>query len=239
MALAFDATTGTTGNGSTSFSHTCTGPNLCLYLVVTGWWVDGTALITSVTYNGVALTSVANSGVSTGQDRVQIWRLVAPATGPNTIVITWSGGSANLLFQAISYSGVHQVTPDGSAAIATGGTGTNPSVSQATTAGDVVIDGVAEDSAANTATFTMNSSTGRTQVFNGTANGTGEIVGISRHDNPANPQTMGWTVTGTQAAWAEAAINIHPAPLDPAFSVNAPFNKLSRRPAPFKPGLPR
>jgi hypothetical protein len=73
----------------------------------------GATQVTGVTYSGVAMTKVVElDGTATTNDRaITMWRLVAPATGANNVVVT-SSVSNNLRFASSSYTGVDQATPE-------------------------------------------------------------------------------------------------------------------------------
>jgi hypothetical protein len=105
MAIAFDAIS-TGGNGGTSqtFSHTCTGTNRLLF--VGGFNQEASSTITGVTYDGVALTEIANS--SQTNNSVSLWYLIAPSTGASDVVITRSTSTNALLGVAASYTGAKQ-----------------------------------------------------------------------------------------------------------------------------------
>lgn len=100
MAIAFDAVGGGASSGS-SFSHTCTGSNLILF-VLTLEDPAGGGPVTAVTYNGVSMT---NSGLGTLVDGTRLWYLYAPATGSNTVAVTGGAGNGHI---SASYSGAKQ-----------------------------------------------------------------------------------------------------------------------------------
>lgn len=114
MAIARDASTdwGSTTATSLTFSHTCTGSNLVLFVGVRG---DGSSdTITGVTYNGVAMTKII--GHNDWSNRwTYLWYLIAPATGAHNVVIT-SSSSVLINGNASSYTGCKQSwVPDASA----------------------------------------------------------------------------------------------------------------------------
>lgn len=129
MAIAFDAKTGFTYSGSTvtqTYSHTCSGSDRILFVGVS---IRNTRTITSVTYNGVAMTQSGSSiGVGTVVD--YLFYLVNPATGTNTVSITQSAADT-ITSCSISYTGASQTgQPD---ATSTGGPTTTTSYSQSVT----------------------------------------------------------------------------------------------------------
>ncbi len=81
-------------------------------MIVTG---IATADYTGITYNSVALTKAVTVTDSSAGRRVQIWYLINPATGTNTIAVTGNSDRC----QSASYTGVKQTGfPDASASIA-------------------------------------------------------------------------------------------------------------------------
>jgi hypothetical protein len=136
--IQFDATSGGEGNGvaSITFSHTCSGADRILLV---GIFHNGPAdHVQSVTYNGVPLTRLANTNVSNAFEH-ELWYLVAPATGANAIVVTHNAIPADLIACAVSYTGVHQSTPFGTA-VTGSGTSSAPGVSVSSANGEVVVD---------------------------------------------------------------------------------------------------
>lgn len=109
MAIALDATSGSSGSGTTlTFSHTCTGSNLILIVGVMNY---DPAAITGVTYNGVAMTKIfASDVVSPSYNSMNQFYLVNPATGSNNIVVTVPGATP-IRATGASYTGVAQTSP--------------------------------------------------------------------------------------------------------------------------------
>lgn len=101
MAIAYDASSQST---VATWSHTCTGTNLILFVHVR----SGAGNVASMTYNGVAMTY---SGLTSLGGEMFTWYLYAPSTGANNIIVV-GGGSQ---FMATSYSGASQTGfPDNS-----------------------------------------------------------------------------------------------------------------------------
>ncbi|GAC1603610.1 MAG: hypothetical protein NVS3B29_08400 [Candidatus Saccharimonadales bacterium] len=188
--LSVDASSSSnTANTATSltWSHTVgAGANL---LMVGFSYNAGT--ISSVTYNGVAMTQ--KSTVTNGTSITAMYYLVSPATGANNVVITL--GSANsIIGGATSFIGADTVTPLGPA-VTTGLSNTNTITSGAVTsaAGEIVFDslGVALD-------VTASPGAGQTQgwfIHNPTA---GDSGGGSTKAG-ASSVTTSWTGLGTTA----------------------------------------
>lgn len=132
MAIAFDATSksGTAEGTNPSWSHTCTGDDRVLVVIVTVRF-SGDAPA-SVTYNGVGMTKqreVTRAESAFGDVSLSIWTLANPAAGTNTIAFTatlaWGMGA--------SYTGCDTADPVGGTGENTG-TSASPSVSITTDA---------------------------------------------------------------------------------------------------------
>jgi len=92
---------------SYSFSHRVgTGITDRVLIVYVGLSVSGT--VSSITYNSVGLTFIRAD--TNGSIRTELWRLIAPTVGSNSVSITLSGALTSVS-HALSYSGVDQTTP--------------------------------------------------------------------------------------------------------------------------------
>jgi hypothetical protein len=89
-------------------SHTCTGSNLTLVVVVTR--SDPTLDNPSVTYNGVAMTFAGRERNNTGSNSAYMYIMINPPTGAHNIVVSTTSFSAQF---SASYTGTRQTTqPD-------------------------------------------------------------------------------------------------------------------------------
>ena len=106
MSIAFDAATdgGFVSGTSRTFTHTCTGSNRLLFVQVL--INTNSDLITGVTYAGTPMTLVTTHAPNVNR-RIYLYRLVAPATGANNVVISASSSTA-IGGNAASYTGVAQ-----------------------------------------------------------------------------------------------------------------------------------
>jgi len=115
MAVTLDnsASLSYSTSASRSTSFTCSGSNRLLVVTIQTRGDSSHVSVSSVTYNGVALTNqVAINETGFGVCRVEIWTLIAPATGSNTLQINWGAGSiARNSVIISSYNGVNQTTP--------------------------------------------------------------------------------------------------------------------------------
>lgn len=72
-----------------TWSHTCTGSSLILFIGI----FAGGDVVTAVTYNSVAATQIAKLNLS-GAGELYLYYLLAPSTGSNTVSVTLSSGTA-------------------------------------------------------------------------------------------------------------------------------------------------
>ena len=105
MAIAFDTSSQGTAGADPSGSHTCTGSDRLLIVIVG----SATDTNTGVTYNGVAMTQVtATSYPGAGYQGLKMWYLNNPASGSNTIAVTSSNAGTN--YTAQSFTGCDQTS---------------------------------------------------------------------------------------------------------------------------------
>src|SRR3954467_14130943 len=97
---------------TTTFSFVSNGSPL---YVVVPFWASAQTLNT-VTFNTVGCSRVAQSALSSGNDRAEIWRLLTPATTTANIVLTFSSTGCAGSVGAFQTSGQDTVTPEGTAA---------------------------------------------------------------------------------------------------------------------------
>lgn len=126
-AVAYDnASSGQSAAAATSltFSHT-TGSLTNGMIIVGASYFDATRSVSTITYNGVALTKIRRDNNGVQNAATELWYLLAPASGANNVVITMdaaiSGGS-QLVGGAITLQGVIQNAPEantGSIALST------------------------------------------------------------------------------------------------------------------------
>ena len=127
----FDASTESTSDG---FTHTVGTKGNRLLIVAALAVTEPTA----VTYGGVSMVKITQGEIPSGEE-IGLWKLVAPASGGNTV--TLSGESGLTAIHAVSYYNVDQSTPTGTIG-ETAGTGTSSAVT-ATGNGASLIFGVA------------------------------------------------------------------------------------------------
>jgi len=179
--IAYDNASDSTGSGSTlTFSHTVSGTNRIL-LVGVAVFDSNEALrpVTSVTYNGVALTKIDDEDTGAGSsERAELWYLVAPATGANNVVITTTGSVTQIVGGAVSLTGVNQSSPVDAFASGNGSSGT-ATLDLATTSPDTfIVDVLASEPNITTVARPQN-------------------IRVERE--PQTTQTLGMSTSGTHA----------------------------------------
>lgn len=113
MAIAVDATSSNWNPSGTSAtgSHTCSGDNRLL--LVMGYVWNGSGSISSITYNGDALTEIGQQTADGTNGKVYMFGILNPDTGSNTISVNTSA-TMQIFYVAVSYTGVDQGTAIGS-----------------------------------------------------------------------------------------------------------------------------
>lgn len=108
MAIAYDnSQVGNSSSQSPSASYTVTGTKTLLVVTVTD--ITGNDNVTSVTYNGVAMTQKYKAQNASSGYYQYVYCLLGAATGSNTLQITRSAGTGNTVTWSIaSYTGVSQ-----------------------------------------------------------------------------------------------------------------------------------
>lgn len=201
MAVAIDATSSSespSGETSRTWSHTISGSTRVLYVVCT--LPNGGADITtaSATYNSV---SMAVTETQTATRQIRVFRLIAPATGSNNIVVSWTG-TDEIRCIAASYTGVDQTTPEDTAVSIDGSAGGTSSTGDVTSVtGNMVMDVLVAHGGADP----LNVGAGQTQIaqYTGTGGAGTSTIGAS-YESGATTTTMSWSWTGFVSYWGFA-----------------------------------
>jgi hypothetical protein len=109
FAIALDYSNGgaTVGASPATWSHTCTGSNLFL-AELNGNMASSQPTTTAVSYNSVAMTNVKSlqNNASSLYCESSIWFLGSPASGANTVSVTYTIGSSGVCVSgSVSYTG--------------------------------------------------------------------------------------------------------------------------------------
>ena len=206
MAWVFDAKTGSGGatesdtDGTFTFSHvTGTLTNGILFVWIT--WSSTATTVSSVTYNGVAMTQAA---YATANGRATaLYYLVNPSAGTNNVVITFSATAGRVICGAHTWSGANSTqTPQTQSA---NGTGTTFTVTCGTNSGELIVDCIA-------AVFSSGDvvAVGANQTERGNR-GVGASVGGSSSQDGADGGVMSWT-DSVSRAYVTVAASFDPAP---------------------------
>lgn len=205
MAIAFDAaaaSSATTGT-SVTYSHTCSGSNLILFVGV-NVFNPGTDDVTGVTYGGVAMTQITKvtNALGAGQTNY-LYYLVSPKTGANNVI---ASKSVSATFRCCSAS--YTLAAQSGVADASGtNTSATSSISKAlTTVADNcwMVSFVFNDANVN------NAGSGTTKRTDNTYSAIGDSNGAI---TPAASYSMAWSSTGAcnwvlvQASFAPSALS--------------------------------
>jgi hypothetical protein len=215
-AIAVDNVTNQIGTPAASITwpHPTSGANRLLIVSVS---TRGGSVVTQATYAGLPLTFFGAQNNDTNPlVRIEMWYRVldplsvpTPAPGTYNVVVDLSA-STNVIGTAVTLTGVNQVVPLGAfqSASSTGAGSNMPTVTVASTPGDMVIDTVTTQGDAGTFTQDPVQTLLQPPVFNGT-NPAGVAQAGSRAGG-ASSVTMSWTL-GVSVRWAIGAVSVRPA----------------------------
>lgn len=223
MAVAF-LNKGVPVRGATSptgdaFSVTASGSNRCAFACI-AYDIAAGMSVTGVTYGGQAMTACGPaSHNSTSHDYAEVWYLVNPPTGSNTLAITVSGTITDIYRNLVSFTGVNQTTP------VRPGTYFNHTNAQ-------VFDGsslysLAVSSNANDLTLTcLNggglSLSGTNQTLDGLSNAGVESFGSDHATTAAASVTHTWTAGAPSSNMAILGFSINGDPSSVTYYLNNP-----------------
>ena len=193
--VAFDAATLSEGTGTQTFNHTITGSAPALLVFVSSG--KGTAPdVTGITYAGNALTFVRQDSNGT-LAQTEVWKLAAPPTGTNSVVVTVTGSPDPVFAVAMSFTGADQSDPVSNHGGATGAS--DPATVTITSAtGEMVADNYAETEEGG-----VSAGAGQTQRW---LSSSVEPHGRGSTEPGATSVTMSWPGIGTD--WAISAVSI-------------------------------
>jgi uncharacterized repeat protein (TIGR01451 family) len=232
--VAVDATTSAAANpagagtATLSFAHTTSAAANRLLIVGVSINItnnSGTA-VTGVTYNGAALTLVGAHNDTSLTRRVEMWQLLAPATGTFNVVVSVNVPTAvtvGVAAGATTFTGVDQTVPLGNFASADGAGGTN---SQLDVPG--VVNGMVLDTLAIAGNLTATVPAPQVSQWNlrssSTANPGVRAAGTSRAGAPSVPIAE----TFTASNWAQGAVSVNPTAADVGVSTSVATVQLGQ-----------
>jgi hypothetical protein len=177
--------------------------------------------VTGVTYNSIAGTKADDElFTSPGgeDDGLEIYYLVAPATGANNAVITWTGAVEGSVAAIETYTGVDQSTPlDAIASTSTTSTGPMEVVIT-TTVDDCLIVGAVQTISSSRV---IGANSGQTQTYNIQNAGQLKAAGGYEIVGAAGAYTESWT-TDANSDWLIGAAAFRPSVAAPATAVQDP-----------------
>jgi len=208
--VQFDA--GVSAGNVTSWSHTVVArPNR--YLIAQLQIGSATITGTGVTYAGVAMTFLGRD-VHTLPVTCEMWGLVAPTVGTNTIAVTLSGANPGCDSGSSSFLNVDQTTPTDGSPLGVHSTTGNP-VGGAKT-GVSIYDMIVTTVGASKA---MTEASGTLKSWNSGASG--DACGYRRSYDGAS-QSVQWTVALNTCSWGSLTVllkgvqdNVYPNPNTP------------------------
>ena len=203
-APGFTSATVSVGNNSSktgsavstmNWSHTVNTGND--RLLVVGVSVRAFNTVSSITYGSQSLTQYGSVQYAAGNEpRTELWYLVAPDVGTNTITVNLSGADF-MEAGAVNFYSVNQSVPLGTYATNTGAA-SPASVTVVGATGDMIIDTIATQQ-----TITVDAS--QTQKWNITSDGTWRGGGSTKTGSAS--VVMQWTTTGTNH-WAIGGVAV-------------------------------
>lgn len=172
-AVTLDATSsGESATSPLTFSHTVTasGGNRIIDVVC---GLRSRTVVLTATYGGVSMTEIRRDQHPTST-AISSWafRLVAPATGANNVVVSHSGGTLGLACGAISHTDVNQTTPIGDHDGFAGTCGGTDTLTLTVASTDVLVDGFTRSTVT-----TLSQGADQTEWFELTSNSSNTVAG--------------------------------------------------------------
>jgi Tol biopolymer transport system component len=188
---------------SDTVSHTTAGLNR-LMLVGISFGEDKGDTVSSVTYNGTALTFVGAQDTSdTTKARVEIWSLVAPDTGTHNVVVSFSDTNhEGATIGVMTFTGADQLTPLGTFSSAEGSDAA-PTTAVSSAADELVFGLAAFNDSSDYDFSPGGGQTERWDLYDNKTNGAGST------EAGAATVTTSWSLP-TSGPWAAAGISIKP-----------------------------
>jgi hypothetical protein len=218
--VVFDAVTSRTvegGGTSLTLAHAVTARgSRVLYTFVT---CSHSSITTpsGVTYAGDAMTQIGSVVTSSNQS-ITLWRLVAPDSGTNNTIATFGSSPSDIGIGQMSFYGVDQTTPEGTSVDATG-TDDTPTLNVTSEVDDMVISGVCTATGGSTgAPFGAGAS--QTERYDDA--GTNLDQTGSTEVATATSTTMSYLMTTGAGNWASKGVAIKPNGATGAHAVSNP-----------------
>jgi len=155
--------------------------------------------VTGVTYGGTALTLVG-AQTSNGNAKTAIYRLIAPASGTASVVVSFSGTvGKGAVVGVMTFTGVNQTTPLGTYASNVGNS-TNATLNVTSASSELVFNVVSVQNQ------NVNNTTGQTQRWN--VNTASECTGAGCTKPGSANTSLSWTLIKDD--WSMSGVSIKP-----------------------------
>lgn len=205
MPVTIDAISYNNGKDVTSLtkSHTTSsGPNRFMLVGVSS--SDGHA-VSSATYDGQSLTKIAHAQDGSNISRSEIWRITNPNSGAANVVVNFGATATGATMSVITFEGVDQISPVGTAVTAAANDG-NASLSvSGTLSTDLVFDHVTQKDAKG-----ISVGSGQTERTNVPETESSKNTGgTSTEPGNGGSVTMSWSFTDTGLNWSQVGVAIH------------------------------
>lgn len=192
-----EVTTSTFNCTSCSFQHAVSGDDRLLIIGISIESGDSSKRVNSVSYAGQNLTRFAEVRGPSNDPRVDVWLLVNPPTGNETLEIFMFENN-KIAITAITITGVDQTTPI-SGVVTGGGSEGTPLLIVPSKSGDLVIDVV------SSVTDQISAGPGQTEISNLEIYDSGKRGGVSMEPGSTSV-TMTWL--GSEK-WAAAGFSVN------------------------------
>ena len=220
--MAVQPDSGVKAGNVLSWSHVCNGTSR--YLLVTLHIGSSTITGSAITYAGAGMTFLGRSTQAAIPATTELWGLVAPATGSNTVSVTLSGANPGCANGSTSYSGVDQSTPtDGSPQGTTGSASTPASAAKTGVADMDMLVAAADSSVALTASgastdlesgsgantaYLLADGTSQTVTWSGSGNWSCEVVLLKGDTAIGGPSVASTDTSATTTAGTSHTVNL-------------------------------
>jgi uncharacterized repeat protein (TIGR01451 family) len=211
-----------TGTANLTVGHTTAGSNrLMLVGVSMNITSAATTGVVGVTWNGTPLSFVGARNDAGLTRRVEMWSLLAPATGTFNVVVSVNIPAAvniGVVAGVTTFTGVDQTVPMGTFISANGAAGTNASLDVPSVTNGMILDTLAIGGNNGATVPVPQVSRWSVATAGGTANPDVRGVGSSRTGAPSVPISQ--TFTGGTSNWSYGAISINPSTADISVSTS-------------------
>ncbi|MEH6791739.1 hypothetical protein [Parasphingorhabdus sp.] len=158
--------------------------------------------VVSASYAGRAMTFLGTSADASGDTRVEVWGLVAPPTGTNSVSVRLDGTAA-IIGAAISFANVDQTNPVSASQFASGTNSLTASASVASAPDEVVLAAISADDNVNSVT----AGSGQTSRWNRL--NAADVIGAGSTKSGSATTAMSYSLNRVQG-WAMGVLSLRP-----------------------------